>query len=473
MRTRLRLQRLFLAAAAVLLVGGCAARFGHAPLAEWADDDPATWTLGHDAANHRTDALPTTGPAADEVPADAAAGDYVALALTRNPELIAATYRVDRVAARVPQATSLDDPMLSVTPIGEMAETAAGRVGLMSGVSQKLPLPQKLNARGNIVRGDVAVARSELEQARLRVVADTRQAYWSLYYAVRSLEETRQSRELLSSFRQITSAKFAAGTATQADVLRATTELSNVDNQLLTLAQQRDTAAARLNSLIDRPVTATLPEPAAVEPRDASLQLDALLAAAGAGNPQLRGVLAEIEQGRSRLRLARLNYVPDLTVSANYNFVNDGGLALAANGDDQYWVGFAINLPVWYGRLRAAEREAFRGIQENVSRLTAAQNRLAFQVREAYAAVDTQQRMVALFRDAILPQAKQTVDASAAGYQAGNVDFLAYVEAWRRLLDYRLMYQRSVSQLEQQLAELERLVGRPLETDLQRAEAQP
>ena len=451
-------------------VAGCASRFDGEPFADWIKRDPSAWSVADAAATHDLAALPTTAPA-DAVPAGAAAGDYVALALARNPELLAATYHVDRVAARVPQATSLEDPMLSVTPIGEMAETAAGQVGLMSGVSQKLPLPQKLSARGDIVRGDVAVAETELEQTRLRVVADTRQAYWSFYYAVRSLEETRQSRELLASFQRITSSKFAAGTATQADVLRATTELSNVDNQLLTLAQQRDTAAARLNSLIDRPVTAALPEPAAVEPTDVSLKLDALLTAAGESNPQLRGVLAQIEQGRSRLRLARLNYVPDLTVNANYNFVDNGGLALAANGKDQYWVGFSINLPIWYGRLRAAEREAFRGIQENASRLTAAQSRLAFQVREAYAAVDTQQRMVALFRDAILPQATQTVDASAAGYQAGNVDFLSYVEAWRRLLEYRLMYQRSVSQLEQQLAELERLVGRPLDGNQTTTEA--
>ena len=460
------------AAVPALLLAGCAS-FDRDPLAEWIDRNPPAWSTSDGGTPHSPDALPTTRPSdvdRDAVPAGATADDYVALALSRNPRLLAASYRIQRLEARVPQVTSLDDPMLTVTPIGEMAETAAGQVGTMTGLSQRFPLPQKLNARGDVARADVDVARAGLEQTRLQVVADTRQAYWGLYYAVRAIEQTRQSRELLDGLRQVTLAKLRAGTATQVDALRASTELGNLDNELLTLAQQRDTAAARLNSLIDRPVTAALPEPPPVEPAATDVRLDRLLAEAARGNPQIQQGFGRIRQGRSRLRLARLNYVPDLTVNLAYNVVDEDGLAVRADGKDQYWVGFGVNLPIWQGRLRAAEREAFAGIQENVADLTAAQDRLAFGVSEACAAVDTQRRLVALFRDTILPQARQTVDASAAGYQGGTVDFLAYVEAWRRLLEYRLMEQRAVSQLGRQLAELERLVGGPLDPS---TESQP
>ncbi len=445
---------------AALLVVGCAGSFDREPFGAWVGRDPPAWRAGADAAEHRLDALPTSRPADSVVPEGAGPDDYARLALERNPELLAASYKVRRLAERVPQVTSLDDPMLTVTPLGEMAETAAGQVGTMTNLSQRLPLPQKLNARGNIARADVAVAEKDLEAARLRVEADARKAYWAYYFAVQSIDVTQQSRALLDSFRQIALSKFRTGTATQADVLRASTELSNVDNDLLTFAQQRDTARAMLNSLIDRAVDAPLPAPFFAKPQAAAESVDALLAEAGARNPQLRQVLDQIQQSRERLRLARLNYVPDLTINAGYNFVDSTGLAVRANGKDQYYVGFGINLPIWYGRLRAAEREAFRGVQEGAANLTAAQNRVAFQVRDAFATVDTQRRLVELFRDQIVPQAEHTVEASAAGYRAGTVDFLNYIDAWRRLLSFRLAQQRAVAELGKAAAELRRVVGR-------------
>ena len=153
-----------LAASTALALTGCAASFDDQPFADWIERDQATWQTDNGSTRHDLQSLPTTATGVtldDDVPAGTGPDDYVRLAMERNPELLSARYRVGRIAQRVPQATSLDDPMLTVTPIGEMAETAAGQVGLMSGISQKLPLPQKLNARGNIARGDVAIAGSD------------------------------------------------------------------------------------------------------------------------------------------------------------------------------------------------------------------------------------------------------------------------------------------------------------------------
>lgn len=452
-------------AAALLTVGGCTTSFDDQPFADWIEGNEEAWRLDDEATLHRLETLPTTQPAeasSYEVPPDAGPEDYVRMALDRNPELLSARYGIERLAERVPQVTSLDDPMLSVAPVGEMAETAAGQVGVMTSLSQRLPLPQKLNARGNIARQDIAIARSELEETRLRVIADTRQAFWSYYFAIHAIRVTEDTAALLERMRESVEARLRVGTAQQADLLRLMTELSNTENQLLTYRQQAATAAARINSLIDRPVDAPLPEPPMAEPDIVPLRLERLLDVAAESNPQLQQVLARIAQDRARLRLARLGYWPDLTVGLNYNFVDEEGLAVMANGQDQYWASFAINLPIWQGRLRAAEREALRGLQENVADLTAAQNRLAFQVRDAFAQAETQQRSVALLRDVIVPQARQTVEASEAGYRAGTVDFITYVENWQRLLMFRHMYHQSVAQLEKAIAELERLLGQDL-----------
>lgn len=448
---------------AVVLIGGCASPFDDGPYSQWQNQDPAKWQLDDTGATHSTDTLRSQASDTDKDLSVSDVGEgpdaYIKLALKRNPSIRAAELRVQRLGARIPQVTSLDDPMLQVAPFGDMAETAAGQVGLMSGVSQKFPYPGKLDTRGRIARQDVAMAKADLQQTRLKVEADTRRAYWSYYFTTRALETTRESRRLLDQFRQIAEAEYKAGNRSQPDVLRASVELSNVDNELIVLKQRQATAVSMLNQLMDRPVDATLPEPEVIEPNQIDENLDALLASAAQHNPALQKVKERIEQYRQRRELAGLNRRPDLTVSATYNVVKDSGLSAVANGHDQWWFGFGINLPIWTEKLDAADREAMRGLMESVSDLTAEQNRVAFSVQEAYLRVEAQQKLVTLFKEVIVPQAKQTVDASTSGYRAGSVDFLTLMDNWQKLLNFDLMYHRAVTDMEQALADLEREVG--------------
>jgi len=406
---------------------------------------------------------------ADRLPADAGPKDYVQLALLRNPGLEAARQKVARLTARIPQVTSLSDPMFKVSPVGEMAETAAGQVQLMAGISQKLPLPGKLEARGRIAAQDAAIAVQELHDTRLRVIADTRRAYWNYYFTTQAIAVTQTNRQLLAQFRQIAQSKFKSGTASQQDVLRASVELSNVDKQLITLHQQQATSTAMLNTLLNQPVTGPLPKPKAVVLEQLEFDLDQLLAQAAASNPGIQKAHYRIQGFRERLELARLNRWPDLTLSANYVAVDNDGLSGVANGDDQWWFGFGINLPIWFEKLNAAQREAKRGVFEGIAQLRHAQNQVAFGVQDALVKVETDQRLVVLFRDVIVPQAQQTVDASLSSYQAGGVEFLTLVDNWHKLLDFQVMYHQNLARLEQDFAQLQKVVGH----DLQRQPKSP
>lgn len=400
-----------------------------------------------------------------DVSATMNAKDYVALALSRNPSIRSAEQKVQRLLERVPQAESLDDPNFRLSPIGDMSETAAGQVQVQSSISQKLPFPGKLAARGRIAAQDAAIAQQELESIRLAVVADTRRAYWSLYFAVRSIEVTNDDRTLLDQLREVVQAKYRVGTATQQAVLRASVELNNIENELITLEQRRTTASAMLNSLIDRPVTAALPDPARIDLSRIDASLDELLRQAEQSNPSIQLIRERFQRFREQRELARLNRYPDLTASFTYNLVDGAGLSSVANGDDQWWIGLGVNLPIWQKKLKAAELEATRGALEAASSLVDEQNRTAFRVQDAYIRVDTQQRQVVLLRDVIVPEARQTVEASLSGYRAGDVDFLTLVDNWRKLLDFRLMLEKSLADLEQSFAALQEAVGHDLHRD--------
>jgi outer membrane protein TolC len=449
----------------LLAATGC----GPTPFAEWIDRDSP---LLDDEPIATADAIPAPPGRAGEaaagepelaLPEEAGAEAFVRLALVRNPAIRAAEEKVRRLANRIPQARSLDDPMLRVTPIGEMAETAAGEVEVMTSISQKLPLPGKLKRRGLIAAAEVAEAVQVLDRVRLDVAADTRRAWWNFYFSARALEVTRRNRELLAQLRDVAEARYRAGTATQQDVLRASVELSRLDDELIVLEQRRTTAMAMLNQLIDRPVNAPLPEPPIRELQPLQIELDTALVQAQRANPDIARLHERIEGYRQRLKLARLDRWPDLTMSFSYNLVDSDGLSAVANGNDQWWVGAGVNLPIWFERLDAAENEAARGILQSIADLDNVQNRVAFRVQDAHVRAKSQQREVVLFRDVIIPQARQTVDASLSGYRAGKLEFLTLVDNWRKLFEFEVIYHQNLAALEQSIADLQQVIGRDLD----------
>ena len=383
------------------------------------------------------------------------------LALERNPALRARVRDLEALGQRVPQATALPDPTLSLTPpTGDMIQTAGGEVDGSIGVSQPIPLPAKRASRGRIAEQAVRAALEELRSARLALVADVERAYFDFYLATASIDVTRENQGLLERLRDVAEAKYSAGTASQPDVLRAEVELYEVSNELISLEQQRSTAAARLNVLMDRDVLAELPAPAPrARSRAARGARRGPARARGRDNPALKARREAIRGDLEAVRLAKLARWPDFSLGALFTFIASHGLSPVANGDDVWSLTAGLTLPIWLERIRAGILERNAQVLASALRYRGARNDVLFAVHEGYVKVDAAYRSALLSRDGILPRARQTVEVSESGYRSGDVDFLTLIDNWRRLLDLTLSYHRSLATLERELAGLEQVVG--------------
>ncbi len=440
-----------------LLLAGCSSPLRDGGFESWVDADPEAWSAPGSPAEHRLGDL-RPEDADGSVPADVE--QLVALALRRNPALAAAQRRVERLRARRPQVESLEDPMLTLAPVGDMAQTAAGEVGFMAGLSQKFPFPGKLEARGDAADRAAEAAEADLADRRLQVAAAVRRAWWSLAYARQAVGVVNEDVQLRERLRDSAAARYRAGSAERADVLRAQVEVDALFQDLLELRQQGETATASLNRLLDRATDAQLPDPPEATLEDSSGTLDELLAAA-ADHPRLASLRQQIAASRDRLRLAKLERYPDLTVGVQFADVDDEGLAPAATGDDQLYLTLGINLPLWQERRDGAEAEALAGLGEAAAMFTDEQNRLAFAVTDALARVGQRREAVALYDADMVPDAEEAVASSAAGYRSGQVDFIALIDNARRLTTLKLMRLRAVTRLQQDLADLREAVGTP------------
>lgn len=440
--------RVIALAAGAMIGTGCASPPG--PFDAWLDEPIAR--DAHDA-DLRAQAAHQPAATADAGEGEALAlgpesgpEDYARLAVQRSPAVRAARYRLAGLSQRIPQETSLDDPMFRVMRLGRTGSTEAELE-----LSQRFPWPGKLDAQGAVAQQEVAAAAAELERIKQQTAAAARRAFWQLYLADRSIEQTQQSLRVLEQIRDIAQARLRVGAAGQADALRAGVELSEVDRRLTALQQQRATAAALLNRLLDRSADAPIPMPAPLEPTFVELEQDTILTLAAQHHPSLQALREQVAAHRQRLRLARLSPIPDLELGVSYEPM-DGE-------EDEWWFNVGFNLPIWTRRYEAEQRQARAGVLESLAQLTDQQRQVFFEAQSALLALQSQQEQVRMLREQILPQARQALEAGLAGYRAGSADLLDVLDDWQRLLALELIHQESVSGLGIALADLREAVG--------------
>ena len=384
---------------------------------------------------------------------------YIRHALTQNPDIQAARKQVEATAFRVPQASSLQDPMFKMTTYPEPVQTAAGQQELMLNVSQQFPWFGKLRAQADVAEFSTNVARAQLAAVELLVIEDVKRAYYELYFVQRSIRITEADRTLLVNLTKIADSKYRTGTVSQQDVLRAQLEVSNLESQLIRLRQELQSAQARLTRQLhispDTPVLALEQLPAEQIPAD--LQL--LYAKATGARPELHAQLAAIQRDRNAVERARLNYYPDPTLGLTWIDTATAGISPGANGRDAVLLGVGFNMPIYRKRIEAAVREAEAQTVADTRRYDSLKDRTEEQVKDLFVRAQSQQELLQLFREDIIPKADQTLRVSSSAYQQGEVDFLQLIDNWRQLLKFQLSEQRLQSQLRQTLASLERVVG--------------
>jgi outer membrane protein, heavy metal efflux system len=389
--------------------------------------------------------------------------EYVAFALSQNPAIQVKRKQVEAAAMRVPQAASLEDPMLDVTGYPfypYVPQQVGGRVTYEIMASQQVPWFGKLRTKACAAEAEVDAARAELVVAELDILEQVKRAYYELYLVQTSIEITEQSRRLAVDFSQIAEIQYRTGTVGQQDLLRAQLEVANIDLELVRMRQELQSAQARLARLLhlspDTPIQ-TLPElPAEQIPND----LERLYALAIEARPDLQAQLAAIRRDRLNVDLARLQYYPDVTFKANWGDMSTHqAMSPEADGIGMLGVGLGANIPIYRKRLEAGVREAEAKTVASAREYDALRDKAQEEVKDLFAQLTSQEQLLTLFRTDIIPKAELTLNASTSAYQTGKIDILMLIDNWRQLLQYRIGQQRLEAQVRQTLASLERAVG--------------
>ncbi len=448
-----------------LLVGGCASTT-HADLIEaqhtfQREAVPAAPPAGRGAGGARDD-----DDACDDggcVAGDDGALDRAALVravAARNPTLQAARAAWRAALAEVPQDTAFEDPMLSYSfaPLSVPGIVGVGPVPFGHNVklSQKLPIPGRLDAEGGVALADVEVARQGYREAAQALAETAGQLYAALYGNARALETNTEFTALFAALRKSAAGSFEAGRAGLADPLRFDVALAHSERERVILTHQHDDVVARINALLHRPPNAPLPPPpkALAVPAIVDEAPQKLFDDAAKARPELQAARARIERAEAERRRAKLAYIPDVTVSGNYD-------SMWPMPQHQWMLGASVALPLQIPRRDAAVDEADARRANAESEEAALLDRVRTEIETAHNDAQEAVQVVRVYEERLLPSARAEIEAAQAAVEVGAApgSWRDLVDAETELLRLTLDEKLEWAELFRRVAALERAAG--------------
>jgi cobalt-zinc-cadmium efflux system outer membrane protein len=377
--------------------------------------------------------------------------------LARNRDLAAARQAVAAARARAVEVRQLPNLTTSyglapATPFSSADGVAYGQI-IQAG--QPLPWPGKLSRRGEQAASLADATESDLETLRRELALTASQYYDDYQYVERELVINREHLELLREFQEVATARYAAGLTPQQAPLAAEVETANLEHREIVLTADRQTLLARINELLHRPPETPVPPPpkmAAPLPEAPAGPKGELIKIALARHPEVAAARARVAADVTGVELARLEGRPDFQAMTSFN-------SLWMQGTQRWTVGLGLSLPIWRDRIRAGIARAQASLAEQRERVSALEDRISAEVSAAVDRLEESRHVITLHETRLLPAARDQISAAQSGFETGQVDFLAVIDAERQLRDIELGLANARADAHRRLAALQEAVG--------------
>lgn len=378
--------------------------------------------------------------------------------LKSNPEILAAKKNYEAARTKVLQEfTPPEDPMLEYS----YDEMRAGVMDLTGkpmrsyAITQKMPFPTKLLLRSSIAAKDAKILYESYKEKERDIIARTKSAYFELWFIERAINISEENEALLEQFSSSAAARYSLGKTSQQDALKAQVELAKVKNSIVLFEQRREIAKAKINILMNRDPRSELVIDKDAKGTDITKSLDELSNMAKAYRPRLKAFQYAVAKGRIAYLLAWNEFLPDL--SARYE-------QMIVDGTGDKWAGMVgVSVPIWFWAKQGfgvsqmkAELDMFKAEYKMM------ENMVLFEVKEAYAKVESYKKLVETYETSFVPQAEAALKSSLIGYEANQIDFLNLLDSQRMLLEIKVDYYNTIVDLEMAKAEIEKAVGTDL-----------
>jgi outer membrane protein TolC len=262
---------------------------------------------------------------------------------------------------------------------------------------------------------------------------------------------------------EVTQVAYSAGRVTQTDFISTEFDLAAAqqnERQLRTAALNDRTT---LNQFLFRQPEEPLRLEHKLELKPIEMPLDKLIdAAAHLRQEILEAALAE-NNSETALKLAELEYAPDYTVGYTFdNYLLASG-APSPNRLQDHGFTLSFNMPVffWLKQNEDIKRANF-DLEAAHNDVNSIRSMTAASVTNLYRSQQLAYQTAALYRDSLIPLARQDFQVALTAYESGKIDFMMLASTLRRSYDSRVAYLQAANQFLANRVALEQALGEPL-----------
>ena len=382
----------------------------------------------------------------------ASVGDLIAYAYRANPSVKAARETWKAVIERYRLETAYPDPELSSAyypkPLMALYEMM---------VSQTIPFPGKLSKAGEVVKAEIEMARLELDKALRDTIVGIRESYHELFYIKNAKRVVALNRDLLEHLRKVGETAYARDRATFFDVVKAQSQLAQLQYDAVLLEELEQTEKAQLNARLSRPPGAEIKFLDEETLPPLVYKLEEVYDVARKYQEEIRIAEAQINKARAKVGLAKYENLPMFRLGASYARGNPD--MVPEEFRNAVGVQFGLSIPLWLdknvGRLEEARAEEQKALSMKTNQI----NETHAMIRNVYFRLKNSERLILLYRDQLLPQAAQAMEIAETWFREKQGSFADFIETESVYYNFQLSLARAKADYGRYLAQLEKLSG--------------
>jgi cobalt-zinc-cadmium efflux system outer membrane protein len=387
--------------------------------------------------------------------------------LEQNGEIQSLSAMVEGLKEEIPFAGSLDDPRLGIGMLNLPTDTFSFNQEPMTQkqvfIAQKIPWFGKLSLREQKQALSASRQQAILEAKRFELARKIATAYYQLGFLSASLEINGRLMDIVGQVLKVAETRYGAGKGLQQDVFQAQVESSKLLDEKITLERKRRIAEDRINELLNRENFQRVSQPKDLSSPEIEFALSTLQEQALRGSPWLKAKRTEIEMAEIDIQLARKDYRPDMDFIVGYAQREED--LTGRDLPDFFSASMVINIPLWQKNRQdknlAAKQKSLQAVKKSYEQLI---HTLPHRVDALATDIHETRENYKLFSGALIVQARQWAKSSLDAYVVGQIEFNSMISAQIRLLNFDLMAKKYLFDLYQKRAELEEVIGGPIES---------
>jgi outer membrane protein TolC len=194
---------------------------------------------------------------------------------------------------------------------------------LTGSVDQPITQQYKIGLGIHLTKLGRDIAREEVRAERQKVAAEVRDAYFNLVATQASVDAARETVKTLEEADRVTARYLAEKTVLRGDALEVDAQLAKARYQLSVAEDGLATQHENLNELLGRDIATLFRVEYVPEEDTTDLTLGAAREQALANRPEMREAALKEKQAEYGRRLAKAQYIPDLSLDVRYQGINN------------------------------------------------------------------------------------------------------------------------------------------------------